>query len=227
VFGDSHGQSWIPALTKLALIGTWRILDLTQGGCPSVDTPVWSNELKRAHTECDAWREVAFARLEVERPAVILISNSIHWSLVSGGDRVDQQARPPARWAGLWSKGLEKTLARLAPLHSKLVVIGDVPTPSYGGLDPLACIAQHATDFQVCGASRDTAVPKAVHDLERAIAISHGGTFVDPTSWLCDLDNCPAVIARYIVYADASGHLTTPFAQSLAGRLLAAVPFPK
>jgi peptidoglycan/LPS O-acetylase OafA/YrhL len=227
VFGDSHAASWAPALEQLALIHRWRVLDLTQGGCPSVATPVWSSTLKREHTECDAWREAVFARLAAEQPTLIIISNVSQWSLMSGGVRIDQAARPPARWAALWSKGLETTLARLAPLHSTLVVIGDVPNPYQGGLDPLACMAQHPTDFQACRTSRDTAVPTAVHDLERTIAISHGAVFVDPTSWLCDATSCPEVIARYVVYADVSGHLTAPFGLSLAGRLLAAVPFPK
>jgi hypothetical protein len=227
LFGDSHAANWAPALQQLALIHGWRLLDLTLGGCPSVATPVWSATLKRERTECDVWREAVFARLAIERPALIVISNVGEWSLMSGGDRIDQAAPPPARWAALWSKGLETTLARLAPLHSTLVVIGDVPTPQNAGFDPLACIAQHTTGFQACQASRDTAVPTAVNALEKAIATSHGAAFVDPTSWLCDATSCPAVIARYVVYADASGHLTAPFALSLAGRLLAAVPFPK
>ncbi len=227
IFGDSHAQNWNPALEQLALIHGWRVLNMTKGGCPSVATPVWSPTLKREHTECDAWRELVFARLATERPALILIANLSNYTLMSGSDRIDQQARPPARWAELWSTGLAKTLARLATLHSSLVVIGDVPTPALGGPDPLKCISEHAFDFQTCGMSRGIAVPSEVQSLERSVAGSHGAAFVDPTPWLCDPSSCPFVIARYVVYADLNGHLTGPLALSLAGRLLAAVQFPK
>jgi hypothetical protein len=227
VFGDSHAQNWDPALEQLALIHGWRVLNLTHAGCPAVATAVWSFPLKREYTECDGWRAAAFARWTVEQPAVILIADAGGYALSTAGGRLDKKVEAMAQWADLWSKGLVKTLARLTPLHSTLVVMGDVPSSSYGGSGPLTCIAQHATDLQTCRTSRDVAVPTAFLDLERSIATSHGVAFVDPTSWLCDATNCPAVVARYVVYADEFAHFTAPFARSLAGRLLAAVPFPK
>jgi peptidoglycan/LPS O-acetylase OafA/YrhL len=227
VFGDSHAQNWDPTLQQLALIHRWRVLNLTHAGCPAAATAVWSFPLKREYTECDAWREAVFARLAAERPVLILIADSAEYALSTTGGRLDQKAGAMAQWAKLWSQGLEATLARLAPLNSTLVVMGDVPLSKYGDSGPVACIAQHPTDLRTCRTSRDVAVPAAFLDLEGSIATSHGAAFVDPTSWLCDANSCPAVIAQYVVYADASGHLTAPFALSLAGRLLAAVPFPK
>jgi hypothetical protein len=43
-------------------------------------------------------------------------------------------------------------------------------------------------------------------------------TFVDPADWLCDARTCPAVVDRFVVYRDFSGHLTAPFALSRAAR---------
>jgi peptidoglycan/LPS O-acetylase OafA/YrhL len=225
VFGDSHAANWTPALEQLAIDRKWRLVVMTHASCPPELTTVWSYRFKRPDTECDAWREQALSRLAAERPAVILIASYPAYALVAAdGGRVTYP--DDANWAKMWSSGLAATLTRLAPLQSTLVVMGDVPVVGDSGLNP-ACISQHATDFQSCRAPRDRVVRTGVRDVERSAATSNRALFVDPTPWLCDRDSCPAVIARYVVYADAASHLTAPFALSLSGRLVAAIPFPK
>ena len=54
--------------------------------------------------------------------------------------------------------------------------------------------------------------------------VAGGGTFVDPTAWLCDESACPAVIGPDVVYMDSEGHLTAPMALSLTGSLAQALP---
>ena len=169
VFGDLHAANLTPALEQIAVIEGWRLLHLTQGGCPSVAAPTWSSTLRREHTECDTWREAVFARLTLERPKLIILANVSEWPLMSNGDHVDPQLTPPAAWADVWSKGLATTLDRLAPLGAKIVVVGDVPNPSRAGFDPLACIQENATTFDTCRAPRDPAVASAVHALERPL----------------------------------------------------------
>jgi hypothetical protein len=60
---------------------------------------------------------------------------------------------------------------------------------------------------------------------DRTVAAAAGVTFVDPTPWVCPSEPCPVVIGTYLVFRD-SHHLTTPFATSLARRMLAALPPP-
>lgn len=225
LFGDSHAGNWTSVLARLASSQGWRFVHLTHGGCPSLLTPIWSLTLKRPYTECDEWHDLALARLEAERPDLVIIANSDHPSLVGAdGTRVAFSNPPTDTWTALWSAGLDKMLSRLETLGGEVAVIGDGPVPSWSGLDPVACIAKQQTDFSSCRAERSTAVPPAVHDLARSIAAAHGATFVDPTPWLCDADTCPAVIEHYVVYMDGSGHLTAPFVQSLGDRLLSALP---
>jgi peptidoglycan/LPS O-acetylase OafA/YrhL len=227
LFGDSHAGTWTAVLARLAATRGWRLVHLTYGGCPSLMTPVWSIKLKRVFNECDAWQGLALARLEAEQPDLIILANAEHYYLADrSGGQVAYTNPPTASWMQLWSGGLDRMLLRLTSLGSDVAVIGDVPVPSWSGLDPTACIERQRAGFEACRAQRSTALPPQVHDLEKSIAASHGVTFVDPSPWLCDAATCPAVIEHYVVYLDGSGHLTTPFVMSLADRLLSALPFP-
>jgi peptidoglycan/LPS O-acetylase OafA/YrhL len=227
LFGDSHAGSWTAVLAALATEHDWRFVHLTLGGCPAVDAEVWSLTLKRAVPECDAWRQRALARLAAEHPALIIVANAEHHTLVSAdGGRVVFTNPPTTAWLELWSGGLDRMLARLTSIGGAVALVADQPVPEAAGVDPIACIALEPADFASCDADRAMALAPIVHDVERPIAAVHGVTFVDPTPWLCDADRCPSVIDRYVVYLDDAGHLTTPFAMSLKARLLLAVPFP-
>jgi peptidoglycan/LPS O-acetylase OafA/YrhL len=224
LFGDSHAGNWTAALAGLATEQGWRFVHLTHGGCPSLETPVWSSSLNRPFTECDDWRETAVDRLEAERPDLIIITNAEWYQLVDGGGaRVDFSLPPSPQWTRLWSTGFDGMLARVSDIAAAVAVIGAGPVPSRAGLDPVACVAQPTT-FRACHAARDKVLPPAVHDIERAIAAIYGAAFLDPSSWMCDLDVCPAVIDTFFVYMDGSGHLTTPLVLSLQDRLLSALP---
>ena len=225
VFGDSHAQSWVPAIQQSSRWGSWRIVNLTYGGCPSVMVTVWSWSLKRVNTECEAWRDAALARLAAERPAVVLLANSWGYALFTGSDRVDpHQNDLPALWLQVWSKGMDETLARLNNGHVVIGVIGDTPDLTYGGTDPLTCVADHPNDLGQCAGSRSGSVPSQVNDLVRAVTVARGNVYVDPTNWLCGPSDCPTVIGTYLVYSDGYGHVTAPFVSTLAGRLTAAIP---
>jgi peptidoglycan/LPS O-acetylase OafA/YrhL len=227
LFGDSHAGNWTAVLAELATAHGWRLVHLTYGGCPSILTPIWSVTLKRVHTECDSWRDQALARLEAERPTLTIIANSEHPILVDDTGRSVAYSDPPTPlWTQLWSAGLDRLLGRLSSVSGAVAVIGDGPVPIRSGFDPIACIAKQKSDFTSCLATRSTALPPAVHDIDRLVAASHGVTFVDPTPWLCSQETCPAVIDRFVVYMDSPGHLTTPFALSLADRLVSVLPFP-
>lgn len=226
LFGDSHAGNWTAVLSQLASDRGWRFVHLTHSGCPSILTPVWNQRLNRIYTECDKWRDSALARLENERPDLILVSNREQYGLVDAAGIQVAHADPlPAEWARLWSAGLEKLLARLTTIGGAVAVIGDGPVTRSAGLFAPGCIATEG-DFRTCRAERRIAAPSAVLDLDRSIAAAHGAAFLDPTPWLCDEVSCPAVIDHTIVYADGQGHLTTAFTLSLADRLLAALPFP-
>jgi peptidoglycan/LPS O-acetylase OafA/YrhL len=227
LFGDSHAGSWTAVLAALATEHDWRFVHLTLGGCPAADAQVWSLTLRRAVPECDAWRQQVLERLAVEQPALIIVANSEHHALVSvDGARVAYTNPPSASWLELWSGGLDRMLGRLTTIGGAVALVADQPVPEWANVDPIACIAREPADFASCDADRTQALPSTVRELEQPIVAAHDVTFVDPSPWLCSAERCPAVIDRYVVYLDDSGHLTAAFAMSLKERLQSAVPFP-
>ncbi len=215
LFGDSHAAQWFPALDRLASSHGWRLVSLTKSSCPAADVTIWSTSLKREYSECDEWRRGALERIAREHPWLVVISDNISvnsdYTLWSKGALV-----PAAEGGALWNGGLERTLASLAAVAGRVVVIGDTPRSQ---VDPPVCLSRHPDDVLACVSPRGLALDTARMAGERAVATTAHAGFVDPTAWVCPSEPCPAIIGRLLVYRDDQ-HLTATFARALANRLL-------
>ncbi|MEO5940120.1 MAG: SGNH hydrolase domain-containing protein, partial [Candidatus Limnocylindrales bacterium] len=149
------------------------------------------------------------------RPTMVVVAMSRIATLVDGSGTASVAQRPD-----LWNAGIATTLARLAGLSEKVVLLGDTPRSE---IDPPACLSKHLDDVLACATPFAAAVDMKRTAADRGLAAAAGATFVDPTSWVCPSDPCPVVIGSYLVFRDAH-HLTTPFSTALARRLLAALP---
>jgi peptidoglycan/LPS O-acetylase OafA/YrhL len=217
LFGDSHAAQWFPALESLARFKGWRLLSFTKSACASADATIYNRGLKRAYTECDAWRERVFARIERERPDLVILANSrthllsVDGAAVSSADRED-----------LWAAALARTLDRIRRSAGMAAIIGDTPRAKK---DAPTCLSRHPDNTLACATSRILAVAETRLESEREVAVKGSATFIDPTPWLCSVETCPVVIGRYLVLRDGH-HLTTPFASALARRLSSVLPSP-
>jgi hypothetical protein len=124
-----------------------------------------------------------------------------------------------------WIAGLKSTLNDLAAMGTRIVIAEQPPFFNMAGRDPVACIAANPTDFQACRGPRGDVVDAHARAEDHRAAAGIQATFVDPADWLCDAQTCPAVINRFVVYRDAYGHLTAPFALALAGKWAEALGF--
>ena len=212
LFGDSHAEQWFPALQSIATSRGWRLVTLT-GRCPSLmlttADPQFSNK-----AACEAWREHAFTRIAAERPALVILANFARQDLEIDGATVVDRATVIREWG----RALSATLDRLKGMSAKVAIIGETPLP---GVDVPTCLSLHLHDFDAC-AKPAISIPAEWHDSDRSDATQVGADFIDPTPWLCNAADCPAVIGDYIVYRDIS-HLTQPFVASLAPELDAAL----
>jgi peptidoglycan/LPS O-acetylase OafA/YrhL len=211
LFGDSHAAQWFPALERLASSHGWRLLSLTKSSCPAADVTTWSTSLKREYSECDEWRRGALERIALEHPWLVVISDSRDYTLWSEGAPV-----PAAEGGALWNGGLERTLANLAAVAGRVVLIGDTPRAQ---VDPPVCLSRHPEDVLACASPQRLALDSARLAEERAVAATAQAGFVDPTAWVCPSEPCPVVIGRLLVYRDEH-HMTATFARALANRLL-------
>jgi hypothetical protein len=215
LIGDSHAAQWFPALERLATARHWRLVPLTKSACPAADVTVWNSTFKRPYTECDAWRDAVFARVEALHPALTIVSDSRSYQLIEAGEPV-----PVASATDQWDAGLQQSLARFRAASGSVAVIADTPR-AHG--DPAVCLSGHLDDALACANPASAAIDVTWLDGERAGAEVAGVAFVDPTRWVCPSDPCPVVIDRYLVFRD-NHHLTTVFSRALAGALEQALP---
>ena len=217
LMGDSHALSWFPAVERLALERDWRLINLTKSACVPADVPEYSGTFKRAYTECSAWREASFRRIEAERPALVLLAGSRVFDALGpdGTTVVEGPARTEA-----WREGMSRTLDRLGRVADHVVVIGDTPRSIF---DVPVCLSAHRDDVLACATPFSRSVSLDWRAEEQAAAARGGAGFVDPTPWVCPSGPCPAVIGNFMVFRDEH-HLTTQFSSALAGRLGTLLP---
>ena len=174
---------------------------LAKGGCPVTDVVVPTPVLR--HT-CPPYRDRAIAWIEENQPALVVVSNSYTHTESD---------------AATWAAGAEATIARLAAVAPRLVVIGDNPSSP---ADPPACLSGHLDDVSACATARADAVRPEFISGEVAAARAHGVTFIDTTDWFCTPTTCPIVIGDLLVLRDET-HLTPPMAEFLTPLLDAAL----
>ena len=209
--GDSHGLAWFPAVERLATERGWRMVNLTKGACSTADITQWNSQLKRAYSECPAWRENMFERVAAEHPDLVLIANSRNVNITdANGTTLTGAVRQDT-----WQTGMATTLARFKGIADHVILIGDVPRSDF---DVPVCLSSNPTDTLACATPFPRAVSVGWLNGEREAAANAGAGFVDPTRWVCPSTPCPAVIGNFMVFFD-NHHLTTPFAAALYKRL--------
>ncbi|MDO8390011.1 MAG: acyltransferase family protein [Actinomycetota bacterium] len=213
LWGDSHAAQWFTALDAIATTHHWRLLSLTQGGCPYLDVEVYNNGAAAVFTHCAAWRESVRAYLREQSVDVVFVSQ--FYALTRADDREnigvdDWQAHLPELLAGLRADGIEP------------VVIGDTPNPPQNVPD---CVADHRHDISACAGVSDPLNASAVDRAIGEITATSGVSLVQPLKWICAGGTCPAVVGDILVYRD-SDHLTNTFMQWLIPAVEAVVvPF--
>ena len=192
LFGDSHAAQWFSAMNAAALHNGWRLVVLTKMGCPTADVAV-TNAVRRP--ECGPWRANVLARIATLHPDLVVLSAYRY----KGSDDTT------------WRAGLDRTLTVLRPEATRVLVLGDTPTPPS---DVPSCVAGHLRDVEVCMSTRDAAIRPRRLQAEEQVAAAHGADFVSTDDWLCTDQFCPVVIGDVLVYRDDS-HLTTTAAALL------------
>ena len=214
LFGDSHAAMWFPALERVAMERSWRLVSLTKSGCTPASITVWNTSMKRAYTECDDWRNRVLERVGAEQPNLVIVASSHPYpSAGSGGPA-------PADDGQALAAGLDAILGRLVPLAGAVALIGDTPKFEF---DPPECLSAHLDQTLACSEPRTKMLDQGWLDTEISIAKDRGAAFVDPTNWACPTDPCPSVVGRFLVYRDRH-HLATPYVTALRDRLAAALP---
>jgi peptidoglycan/LPS O-acetylase OafA/YrhL len=203
LFGDSHAAQWFPAMNAIAKKRHWRLAVYTKGACSAANVEIYLPAVKRAYTECVAWRNRTFTRIHQLHPAIVVTSSN-----ADGGDALGVKGGQDAAWTEAW----RVTTRRLSRSGTQVVYINDTPWPKGNVPD---CLAEHVRDIQDCAEKTSAAIGKARRPMMSKAVARLGATVVDPMPWFCSLSSCPVVLGNLLVYMDDS-HMTTRYAALLS-----------
>jgi peptidoglycan/LPS O-acetylase OafA/YrhL len=207
LFGDSHAMQYFPPLEKIADKNHWRVIALVKAECTPADIEVRSMIADREYSQCDAWRQYAFERIEATAPSttVVIAGDTAYVPYGPGGEELHGEAA-----AAAMQKGLLSTLERIHAGGRRTVVITDSPAAP----DEIpACVSEHLHDFAAC-AFRQHRGPDVTFE-RRATHRAQGSHLIDLTPEICPHHLCRAVIGNALTYRDDS-HLSATFARTLS-----------
>jgi hypothetical protein len=188
LLGNSHSTMWLPGMSARAKADGWQLKPVLKEGCRY-------DELVAAAKpgECARWYAWARQQVAALHPDLVVIST---------------YARPG------WERGIEMILDDLAALHTRVLLLADVPGLSQ---KPVDCLLRPGADQGTCLMQHQPAKADAASSARR-MAQAHGVQFLDPAPWFCSDGRCPSVIDGVVPYADGL-HLTGTYARYLAREL--------
>ncbi|MEB3983646.1 acyltransferase family protein [Mycobacterium sp. 663a-19] len=198
--GDSHAAMWYPAFQQVAEQRHWRLETLAKVTCPLQDLHIVSPYLGREYTECEQWRGQIMARLQAERPRLVVLSMSRRYGADFGFTSYD-----PA-----WIDTLGRTVAQLRKMGSTVLVLGPVADPRSSAP---ACLSGHLDNAAACAPPRPDAVNGDGVAAERTATTGAGGQYADLTDLFCAA-RCPMIVGNTLVFRD-DNHVTTEYSQLL------------
>jgi hypothetical protein len=193
---------WNPALKQVAEQRHWRLETLGKVTCPLQNLSITSPYLGREYTECEQWRGEITARLQAERPRLIVVGSGRRYGADFGFTSYD-----PA-----WVDSLGRLVAQLRRTGATVLVLGPVPDPH--STVP-TCLSAHLSDASACSPPRSQAVNDAGIAAEKAATTGSGGHYADLTPLFCTAQRCPVIVGNDLVFRD-DNHVTIAYAQALA-----------
>ncbi len=204
--GDSNAYMWEPALQKVAEQRHWRLETLTKGACPLLDLPIVNPIFGREYSECQRWRRQTMARLQAERPRLIVLDMMRHYGARYGFNSGFTSYDPA------WIASLTRQVQQLHTVGAEVLVLGPIPDPHSAVPD---CLSAHLDDATACSPPRATAVDQPGIAAESAATEVGGGQYADLTELFCAAERCPVIVGNTLVYANQT-HITTGYARLLA-----------
>lgn len=207
LFGDSHAAQWFPALDIVARENGWRLLSLTQGGCPFIDVITYNATDNIDLTYCRPWRESVRDYLRSQDVSVVFLSQ--YYRLRAASDR-------QAIAASAYEELLPGLLDDFRADGIEPVVIADTP---YFEREVPGCLVENRRRMDRCAPGAALPELQEVEATIRRVVDDRRVGLIEPRRWLCVDDYCPPVVGNLLVYRDQS-HLSATFVEWLTPALV-------
>ena len=214
LFGDSHAQMWLSAVSPAARALRYRVVLLFLGGCPFASVTVWNPIPLPPYPAgyyygCNAFRRDSIRAIDRLHPALVLLSNRT--ALVpSGAGTYFSRAK--------WQHGVRTTILHLRRYVHRIAVLGDV---DYMSKDPPECLAAYPSGVQRCASPNPNLSSHGHEAAERNEARRLGVRFINTLPWICTR-TCSPVIGSFLVYLN-NAHLDATYVAYLSQVMTAAL----
>jgi SGNH domain-containing protein len=174
--------------------------------CPLMELPIRSPYLGREFTECKQWRADVLARLQKERPQLVVLDMVRRYGADFGFTSYDE----------MWLHSLTRLVQRLRATGAQVLVLGPVPDPH--ATVPM-CLSAHIDDATQCSPMRSVALDDNGIAAEKVAVAAGGGDYRDLSAYFCTAERCPVIVGNTLVFRD-DNHITIEYAR-LLGPILA------
>ena len=214
LFGDSHAQMWLPAVSAAGVTLGYRVVLLYLGGCPFAWVTVWNPTAVGPFPAgyyhfCDAFRARAIRSIERLHPSLVLLSNRTSLLDVSPTHYFDRAQ---------WQRGVRTTVRMLRRHVRHVAVIGDVV---YMERTLPQCLAAYPSTVQSCSTQNPNLAAHGHEAAERDAAKAAGARFINTLPWVCTA-RCSPVIGPFLVYLNQA-HLDVTYVTYLSRVMTSAV----
>jgi peptidoglycan/LPS O-acetylase OafA/YrhL len=193
LFGDSHANQWLSAITTMAAQHHWRVTVFTRSGCPVPNIAPRQDGSRFSARVCIDWRQKAITAIQKLKPALVIVSS------------LDTYIPDQGEMLTAWNNSLDKLRKTGAPI----AYIRDTPVPT---TDIPTCISGAANDWSNCSFKPLNHTEPVIQ--QSILGNENGLKVIDLYRYLCAGSTCPAVRNGLLLYRDDS-HITATAAKAL------------
>ena len=196
VFGNSHSNMWIPAISVAAKTDHWKFYPIVKNAC-GYGAYVNTYDAWGPNNQCAIWYAWALQQIARLHPSVIIV----------GSYTANKY----------WAQGEATVINKLKTIAPRIILFSDTPTiPAPGGCLMKPGVTQGSCLWPVASSVA------AFQRQTTALAASEKVNYLNVTDWFCDGGLCPSVINDIIPYKDGA-HVTPQYSRFLGPAMASAI----
>jgi peptidoglycan/LPS O-acetylase OafA/YrhL len=205
LFGDSHAAQWFPALEKIALRRSFRLISHTKSSCPPLELDILDARTGRRDTVCGVWRTKVIEDIKAVSPDLLIVGSYSDYASPLNGVNSDAASDLMAKKAAV--AGLVTAMAKV---KVPMLLVEDHAVLMR---DPIACVLDKLS-VRMCSVNADAGLLDRFPWLTAQDLSESHVRLASFNDTLCSGGICPAFDEDHLRYRDRS-HLAAPYVLTL------------
>jgi hypothetical protein len=190
LFGDSQAASWLPAFNQIGKAKHYKVYFLAEASCPPWEPIPTSNFTLSSGMKIDKCISI--------RSEEIHFANFIHPTIiVLAGDTNEVGNGSWTTSAADYESEMATVVSRLMPIHSKIVLLSEVPQYNVTPADPMTpatCLTVHGSDVIPCLLSPQSVLASGISQALIGTSEKFHVSLIDVLPLFCSSQLCPLTV---------------------------------